>query len=433
MRKALIISYYWPPAGGPGVQRWLKWVKYLPQVNIKPLLLTVDLNHAEYPIVDESLTKDIHPDLSIRRTKANSLYQLYKRFTGSPNAPYSGFANEGSPNWKQKLSRFVRGNLFLPDLRKGWNSFAFHEAARWILQENPECVITTGPPMSSHLIGQRIKRLFPDIKWIADFRDPWTDIYYYEKMYPTALARLIDRKMEISVLRDADEVIGVSPFVTNLLRSKLPQKQHNKFHCITNGFDPDDYPLKESQSPDVFTICYTGTMADNYPMDGFIDAVEALQKKYKIRILMVGKIAPAIRKRLSTHLNNIEFIGFVPHHQSVQYLQASSILLLVLPIDPGARDIIPGKVFEYIGSGTTTLCIGPPLSDAGQILIECHAGQAIDGSDARSIQHFIEQEIHKEKSVRYAAQASHPYSRQSLAQRLVNEVILSKAVGNHEN
>lgn len=405
----------------------------MPQAGIEPLVLTVDLEHAEYPIVDTSLSKDTDPLLKIRRTKADSLYHWYKSFTGAQKAPYSGFANEGSPNWKQKISRFVRGNFFLPDLRKGWNPYAYHQAALWILQEAPDCVITTGPPMSTHLIGQRLKRRFPDVKWIADFRDPWTDIYYYERMYPTALAKTIDLRMELSVLRDADEVIGVSPFVTGLLQSKLPKEQQFKFHCITNGFDPDDYPLQESLPPKEFTICYTGTMADNYPMDGFISAIEALQAKYSIRLVMVGKIAPAIRKHLISHIRYIDFIGFVPHRQSVQYLQESSLLLLVLPLDPGARDIIPGKVFEYIGSGTPTLCLGDPDSDAGQILNECGAGRAIESAETTLIQHFIEQEILKPKQPRYPATANHPYSRQSLLQRLVNEVILPHSRTSHED
>lgn len=424
MEKVLIITYYWPPAGGPGVQRWLKWVKYMPEMGITPLVLTVSPEYAEYPISDSSLEKDIDPDLKIRRTRSESLYHWYKSFTGAQKAPYSGFANEGHPDWKQKISRFVRGNFFLPDLRKGWNSHAIRQAISWIQEEHPKYIITTGPPMSTHLIGQKLKTHFPGIQWIADFRDPWTDIYYYEKLYPTWFAKKLDLKMELSVLQDADQIIGVSPFVTKLLQSKVSDNLKNKFHCLTNGFDPDDYPLRESLPPEEFTVCYTGTMADNYPVEGFVSAIEKLQEKYIIRVIMVGKIAPVIRNHIASRIRYTHFIGFVPHRQSVQYLQEASLLLLVLPSDPGARDIIPGKLFEYIGSGTPTLCIGAEQSDAGRILAQCHAGRAIEATDTLAIQSFMEGEILKEKKIRYPGKTDHPYSRRSLLEKLVQEVML---------
>lgn len=444
MKRALILSYYWPPAGGPGVQRWLKMVKYLPQAGVEVRVLTVDAAFAEYPIRDSSLEKDCHANLQIRRTKASSFYQWYKRFTGAKHIPYSGFANEGPPNWKQKVSRFVRGNFFLPDLRKGWNRYALKEAETWMREERVDCIITTGPPMSTHLIGKALKRKFPEVQWIADFRDPWTDIYYYDRMYPTPPARAWDRRMEKGVLTEADAVIGVSPFVTRLLQSKLTlnskdlQSQGSdwigsKFHCITNGFDPEDYPQGESQAPSAFTLCYTGTMADNYPMDGLIQALEDLQKKHLIHFRLVGKIAPSIRERLSARIEHLEWIDFVPHHVSVRYLQESSLLLLVLPTDPGARDIIPGKVFEYIGSGTPVLCLGSPHADAAHILRECQAGFTCESTDSTGIRHFLEKQILQPRQLRYAADGNHPYARLSLAKRVAEEIIFPYNRPKHED
>ena len=157
-KKVLVITYYWPPSGGPGVQRWLKFVKYLPDFGIQPIVLTVDPARAEYPVLDQSLETDVAPDLEVYRTDCKGIYDWYKKLTGSKTAPYSGFANEGNPGLLQKMARFIRGNFFLPDARRGWIKYAFSEACRIIETSGIDTIITTGPPHSTHLIGLKLKK-----------------------------------------------------------------------------------------------------------------------------------------------------------------------------------------------------------------------------------------------------------------------------------
>jgi glycosyltransferase involved in cell wall biosynthesis len=240
MNKILIITYYWPPAGGPGVQRWLKFAKYLPQHKIQPIILTVDPQYATYPIFDSSLEDEIQDDIKVIRTKSFELFSIYKKITGSDQVPYSGFATEENISFLQKISRFIRGNFFLPDPRKGWNKFALKAAKELIKKENIHLIITTGPPHSTHLIGNQLKKIYKNLNWTADFRDPWVDIFYYNKFYPTKFSKKIDTGFEKRTFENADKIIVVSNSMKVNYANKYSNQSH-KIHVITNGYDPDDF------------------------------------------------------------------------------------------------------------------------------------------------------------------------------------------------
>ena len=214
MKKILIITYYWPPSGGAGVQRWLKFTKFLPEFGFKPVILTVDDNAASYAQLDESLLKEIDPNLSVYKTKTFEPYNLYRKLSNKKEIPYGGFSNQRKITLFEKLSRFIRGNLFIPDPRRGWNRYAIKKALELIRSEQIEVVVTTGPPHSTHLIGKKVKEK-TGIRWIADFRDPWTDIYYYKDLYHLGLANKLDRYLEKNVLKLADQIITVSEEVGN--------------------------------------------------------------------------------------------------------------------------------------------------------------------------------------------------------------------------
>ena len=218
MKKILIITYYWPPSGGAGVQRWVKFIKYFNKYNIKPYVITVDPNSASYPLVDNTLSNDIPKNTPVYLTKTFEPYNYYKKIN-KKEIPYAGFANEGNPNLIQKTARFIRGNFFIPDARKGWNKFAYAKALEVIEKENIDSVITTSPPHSTQLIGLKLKKEL-NIKWIADLRDPWTDIYYYESMLHTKWAKLKDEAYEKEVIEKADQLIVVSDSIKQLLASK---------------------------------------------------------------------------------------------------------------------------------------------------------------------------------------------------------------------
>ena len=310
MKKILIITYYWPPSGGPGVQRWLKLSKYLPEFGYDPIIITVDPEKAEYPIKDHTLEQDVRAGQIVYRTDCSGIYEYYKKLTKAQSAPYSGFVNEGTPSLKQKIARFIRGNFFLPDARRGWNKHAYHQAIQIIQEEKIDAVITTGPPMSTHLVGQKLKKRF-HLHWIADFRDPWTDIYYYNKMYPTPIAKAIDRKYERNVLLDADQVITVSDYIKKQLAAKSPAIQASKIKVIANGFDAEDFDLTIPKE-DIFTITYTGTLAADYTIDSFIHSVKRLSTSGKLKLRFVGKVDQGIAQKLSEQLGDfVEIHSFV--------------------------------------------------------------------------------------------------------------------------
>ena len=183
MNKALIITYYWPPSGGAGIQRWLKFAKYLPEFGWQPVILTVNEQHAVYPLTDNSLEKEVANNITVYRTAATNWFRFYS--SNKAKVPSAGFASNLNNSIKGKISRFIRGNFFIPDPRRGWNKFAFAKACEIIEKENITTIITTSPPHSTQLIGLKLKKKFKELKWIADLRDPWTDIYYYDMFYPT--------------------------------------------------------------------------------------------------------------------------------------------------------------------------------------------------------------------------------------------------------
>ena len=422
LKKVLIITYYWPPAGGPGVQRWLKFARYLPEFGYEPIILTVYPDKAEYPIRDLSLAGDIRPEQKVYHTNAAGVYELYKKITKAKTAPYSGFVNEGTPTFTQKIARFIRGNFFLPDARRGWNKHAYKKALLLVREHQIHTVVTTGPPMSTHLVGKKLKKRL-HLYWVADFRDPWTDIFYYDKMYPTAIAKRIDRRYEKGVLLQADKVITVGHYIRQQLLSKSPGIPPEKIEVISNGFDTKDfqeaYP-KES----LFTITYTGTLASDYTIDSFMASVKRLKEEGDFRLRFVGKMDEAITQRFEKELGELlEINSFVPHHEAIAYMKRASLLLLIIPNMPGNQGNITGKLFEYLGSGSPILSLAPPEGDAALIIEKCKAGRTFDYHDEEGIYTFLKSQwqAHQHPSLKTETERETlilQYSRESLTRSL---------------
>ena len=290
MEKILIITYYWPPSGGAGVQRWVKFTKYLTRMGYEPYVLTVDPALATYPQRDESLMAEIPGDVKIFTTKTRELYSVYNKVSAGNKIPYGGFANSKKVDWKEKLMRFIRGNFFIPDPRKGWNPFAYTKAKELIKEFDIQIVITTSPLYSTQLIGLRLKSNM-GIKWIADFRDPWTDIYYFKLMHPTFITTAIHKSLERKVLRNANKIITVSDELRRLFAKKANGIK-DKTEVVPNGFDSDDFDYKEASRPenDFFRISYIGTISNQYNISCFIKGISNLpvEVKSKLKIRFVG-------------------------------------------------------------------------------------------------------------------------------------------------
>ena len=381
--KTLVITYYWSPSGGSGVQRWLKFVKYLPDFGVQPVVLTVDPSYAEYPVLDPSFEADVAPDLEVYRTKCKGIYHWYKKLTGAATSPHSGFANEGKPGLLQKIARFVRGNFFLPDARRGWVKYAFAEACRIIEKYGIDTVVTTGPPHSTHLIGLKIKKKY-QVRWIVDFRDPWTSIFYNESLYQTRWAQAINRRYEQSTLDACDFLLVVADDRENL------KIDPSKVVFIPNGFDTADFCDKQPFHSDVFTICYTGAIAGNYPTDKLLEAFVALRQTMVFKLRFVGKVTQPVREKFLAQLgDSVEFTDYVPHHEAINHMMSTYVLLLLIPNADNNKLILTGKVFEYLATGRTIMFVGPPDSKAAQIVQQANAGAAFGYDDAEGMKQFL--------------------------------------------
>jgi len=389
MNRVLIITYYWPPSGGAGVQRWLKFSKYLPQFGWEPCILTVDPEYATFPALDTSLEKDIAEKTKIYRTKATDWFRLYER--DKSKIPSGGFATNMDDSFKGKLSRFIRGNFFIPDPRRGWNSHAFKKACELIVKDDIKHIITTSPPHSTQLIGLKLKKRFPDVKWIADLRDPWTDIYYYDLFYPSFIARKIDLGYENAVLRHADIITTVGTSLGRYFESKVPEAAH-KIKIVHNGYDETDFENVAYSIPDKFTISYTGTLSESYPIDGFIKAIgDLIGKGDKLNLKFTGHISDKVKEKFVSVIGNenLEFIPYSDHKTIIAQMLSSSMQLLVLANDKQNRSFLPGKLFEYIASGKPVLCLGPVNGDTAVILEKGGFGKCFDYYDNTGISDFI--------------------------------------------
>ncbi|MFM8242346.1 MAG: glycosyltransferase family 4 protein, partial [Crocinitomicaceae bacterium] len=367
MKKVLVITYYWPPSGGSGVQRWLKFVKYFRDFGIDPIVLTVDPDFATFPNFDYSLQNEIPEGIEIHKTRAKSPFALYSKVR-QKEVPKVGFSGENKPGFIEKIMRFIRGNFFIPDARIGWNTFAL-EKAREIIQANDiEYVITTSPPHSTQLIGLALKHEF-NVKWIADLRDPWTEIYYNKELYRTAFAKKKDYRLEQTCLQKADKIVVVSQDIKRQFGANRTEILE-KIRVIPNGYDEDDFlkvkseeltdkiemesgKLKSEFSSDK-VISYVGNLGEQYPIKGFLEAFsEVLKKDSNWKLQFVGNCHDGV-KTIIGKLNiskSVTFIPYVNHIEAIEYMSKAKILLLIIPEIENNKGILTGKLFEYLATG----------------------------------------------------------------------------------
>lgn len=387
--KVLIITYYWPPSGGAGVQRWLKFTKYLPSSGWIPVILTVKPEYAAYPSRDPSLYGEIPLDVEIHRTKATNYFALFGK--DQSKIPHAGFATGADRTLKGRISRFIRGNFFIPDPRRGWNRYAFRKARALIRKENIRFIITTSPPHSTQLIGRRLKRRFPDIRWIADLRDPWTDIYYYDMFNPSFISRMVDNAMEKSVLTKSDAVMTVGQTLATMLEKKVDAVRE-KIFILPNGYDEEDFEGIVPSVPEIFTITYVGTLSPSYPVGSFISAVNEIRKSgLAVNLRFVGSVPDEIRALFppDEEKGTTEFIKYCEHPEAIRQIMSTSMLLLIIPDHASNRAILTGKIFEYLATEKPLLFLGPADGDAAQLLVKCGYQGLYDYNDTQGIKNFI--------------------------------------------
>lgn len=392
MKKILFITYYFPPSSGAGVQRPLKLVKNLRKFGVEPIVITVNPELASYPGFDDHLMEEVPADTRVFRTNTNEHYKYYKRFVRK-NIPTAGFANESNPGFLQKAARFIRGNCYFPDPRKGWNQYAYEEAARLIKEEGIDTVYTTSPPHSTHLIGQQLRKDFK-IRWICDLIDPWTDIYYFKQLYHLPFALRINQRMEREVLESADHLITCSFGFRDLFLSKSNRISREKFEILYYGYDKDNFKNRPSEpSEKEFIITYTGTIADIYYPQHLFDAIRRVAETtdVPVRLRFVGIVSPGVKQLIEDCgiSRYTELTGLVPHNDSLGYLMKATILLLIVPINDNNEGIIPGKLFEYFASRKPILALANPKGDVAALVTENHFGKSFLQDEEEAIFNYL--------------------------------------------
>lgn len=403
LQKVLVITYYWPPSGGAGVQRSLKFVKYLSYMGYDPFVLTVREDKASYPLHDPSLLTEVPPTVKVVRTNSFEPLNILSTIIGKKNVPYGGFANANKESKKQKLLRWVRGNFFIPDARVGWISYAFNEAKRIIAEEKIECVYISSPPHSSQLIGLKLKEVFPMLRWVADLRDPWTDIYYYKDLLHGKRAKRKDEQFEKQVLETADAIVVVSEPIKNSFLQKSVLVRPSKIHVLPNGYDESDFESGVSVDEGVFSITYVGTMADSYKPEMFFNVFKRLVEQYaelNIRFNFIGN-APWTLKKMVDDMGleaNCSWGGHIDHDAAVKEMQQANALLLIIPDTEGAKGILTGKLFEYLGAKRMIVGIGPADGDAADIIRACAAGKMFERNQEDQLFSWLKEKIEMWKS-----------------------------------
>jgi glycosyltransferase involved in cell wall biosynthesis len=372
--KVLIVTYYWPPSGGSGVQRWLKFVKYLPSFGITPYVFTPQ--NPSFDLRDESLVKDIPPEAKVIR------FPIWEPFGGLGKTHRS---ESKQKSFSKKITIWLRGNLIYPDPRIFWVRPSVKFLNDFLKENNINTIITTGPPHSIHLIGKRLKKKNPRLKWVADFRDPWSEWGVLLSFYPSLLARSIHRRMERKVLCGADRVLTITPFYNK----QLAKLSGRKINLIPNGFDESDFDGLQVQRTEKFTIRHVGLVNLACNPIPFMNAMKELIEESSlslshVEIIFTGQVNMDFMEFVKRDECLSKITVFQPHIQHSDLIKLygdSFILLLILTGYKDGEGFLPGKLFEYLATGLPILATGPIPSDADDLIRDLNAGNMIASHD----------------------------------------------------
>lgn len=373
-RKVLIICYYWPPAGGPGVQRWLKFVKYLPELGIEPIVYCPE--NPNYPIIDESLVDEIPNNLTVLKQPIKEPYSVASVLSKKSSKKISSgvIPKAKKQSLIEKLMLYVRGNYFIPDARKDWVKPSVDFLSNYIKGNQIDTIITTGPPHSLHLIGISLKALM-GVQWIADFRDPWTTIGYHKELKLTKSSKAKHIALEAQVLNTADNIIVTS----NHTKNEFELKTNKPITVITNGYDSHEITVEEKDQR--FTLSHIGSLlSERNPkilwqvLSELVDENDAFSKAFQLNL--IGIVSDDVVESIHQHglKQFLNVVGYVSHEEAIWFQMKSQLLLLIEIDSEETKAIIPGKVFEYIVSETPILAMGPKDSDVEQIITSTNTG-----------------------------------------------------------
>ena len=388
-KKVLVITYYWPPAGGPGVQRWLKFVKYLPDFGVQPIVYIPE--NPTYPIVDENLVNEVSDKAVILKQKIFEPYQLASFLSKNKTKKMNSgiIPNQKKQSFLDKVLLWIRGNLFIPDARFFWVKPSVAYLEKYIAEHNIDTIVTSGPPHSLHLIGLELKQRL-NVKWFADFRDPWTTIGYHKSLRLSGYAAKKHKKMESVVLNTADTIIVTS----KTTKTEFEALTSKPISVITNGFDVEKVERQTLDSK--FSLAHIGSfLSARNPKLLWESLVELIAEipdfKSHLEIKLIGAVSQEVLETISQFgLNEyVKNLGYVSHEEAIAHQRKSQVLLLIEIDSEETKSIIPGKLFEYMVSNRPIIAIGPNGSDFAEIISNTNTGVFFDYSEKVKLKKLI--------------------------------------------
>jgi glycosyltransferase involved in cell wall biosynthesis len=434
LRKVLIITYYWPPGGGAGVQRWLKFSKYLRDFGWEPVIYTPE--NGEMPVIDPSLEKDVPVGLTVIRQPIWEPYNSYKKFIGQKKDEKinTGFLTENKkPKLAEKVAVWIRGNLFIPDARKYWVKPSIKFLAAYLAENPVQAIVSTGPPHSMHLIAMELHKQL-HLPWLADFRDPWTNIDFYKDLLLTAGSDRSHHRMEREVLKEADVVVSIGKQMSEEFKGILGSDT-GKFHVISNGYDAEDLYTGEVRKDPKFSLAHIGTLVRSRNpevlwrvLDLMCKEVDGFSKDLEIKL--VGKVDVhvmqcIVESGLDSFVNKISYL---PHSEVIRTQQQSQVLLLLVNNTKNAEGILTGKFYEYLSARRPIICIGPRKGELAEAFGETDCGKISGFDDADTLRKNLQEYYiaYKNGNLSSASKNIEKFSRRELTRQL--SVVLNSLI-----
>ncbi len=419
-KKLLIITYYWPPAGGPGVQRWLKFVKYLPDFNIQPIVYIPE--NPTYPIIDIGLESDVSEKAIILKNKILEPYGLAKMFSKNKTKKISSgiIPNQKKQSFLEKTLLWVRGNLFIPDARFLWVKPSVKYLKKYIEENNIDTIVTSGPPHSLHLIGLELKKEL-NVKWFADFRDPWTTIGYHKALKLSSYAEKKHKALEAAVLTSADTIIVTS----KTTKTEFEAITSKPIEVITNGYDVEK--IEKQTLDDKFTLAHIGSFLSERNPKILWQALQELVAenadfKNDFRLKLIGATSQEVLDTISEFKLNayVLNLGYVSHQEAVEHQRKSQVLLLIEINSSATKSIIPGKLFEYMVSERPIIAIGPEGSDFAEIITSSNTGVFFTYDEKEQLKALLLKyyQEYQNQNLKVHAVGLQEYSRKNLTEHL---------------
>lgn len=422
MKKVLIITYYWPPAGGPGVQRWLKFVKYLPDFEIQPIVYIPE--NPTYPIMDIGLLSEVSEKAIIVKQKITEPYQWAAIFSKNKTRKISSgiIPNQRKQSFLEKSLLWIRGNVFIPDARVLWVKPSVSFLEKYIQEHNIDTIITSGPPHSLHLIGLELKQKL-NVTWFADFRDPWTTIGYHKALKLSSFAEKKHKKLEYEVLNTADTILVTS----KTTKAEFQALTSKPIAVITNGFDIEK--IGKQTLDEKFTLAHIGSfLSERNPKILWQSLAELIKENdsfaANLQLKLIGAVSQEVLEtiedfQLTPYLNNL---GYVSHDEALTYQKKAQVLLLIEIDSEQTKSIIPGKLFEYMVSERPIIAIGPKDSDFAEIIKITNTGVFVHYDEIDRLKNTLLSYYNQylEGKLRSHGVELQQYSRKNLTEKLAN-------------